>query len=1139
MRLIIDGNAYLNMSLLRGVDHEFGRVVKDDAGKEVQVNSAGYGVDGFWDRVKGDLAEFGVAPRAVAIVWDGENSKLRRRTYLPQYKTSRDKHPEVSAELNAARARVTEQAFHLGMHVLHQPQYEADDVIGHLCKHMRDQPNVVCTVDGDLSVLCDENTTVWRMGERNVNPYGPFPHKYITLYKSLVGDTSDKIPGAQGFGPEAWLNLVAAIGLDGLDELIEMITNDKLDELKDLVDQFPAKVKLGAILKAKDMVTTSWRVASLHVDEVNTLRRPLHIKPGMVAQWDTLSEDMRVYELKEFYGTTTLVTAANYQAALKAFERRVGESPFVALDIETSEAPESAEWQERLQAITENKRERLDVLGHELTSMGLTFGANTQHTIYMSVDHADTDNITVDQCRELVELIPQTLHTVIQNRQFEFSVLYRTWGDKWKDNGWHGFVPNAIDTTIGAAYVDENQPRGLKFRSLHHLGYKQATYEETTRRRMLASEKGPKGRVVKSWRAGLTGDESVELELHDWIEVEYRMNELTAQEVIGYGADDPICTAALHTHYQFVMELEQTWRPYIEVEQLPEYLTSLAFVQGFPISLERLMAMERKDEERYAAAWSTLKEYLLQHGWTGTVCPVYTEITPAAVKEACALLLDTEEVQFTTKKRKLVAMAADIREQFPDEDGQLVAAIVEKGAADELSALVKANFTGDPKINFGSPKQMQHLFYEVIGVEPRIFNKLTDKQREDPVYASAWKKKRQAKDGKEVTYTPEERAALISKASTDDVAVKWALAKDELPEDVRKVLKAYESVKSILTRRGLFYKPYKALPHWRDGRIHPSLNQSEAATLRYSSSSPNVQQLPKLGEGGEFRNIVLPHKKNAVVVSLDFSGQELRDMAEWSGDENLTACYVGDDLKDAHSLTAVAAAPMLWKQEVTYAEFLAMLKSEDKAVAGKAKLLRADGKTTNFATQYDAMAPKIAETLMTDEETAQAFIDAKDRAFPRIEQWKASVREELMEKGYVTNRDGARRHLREQILGDNKWEAQKAGRQGPNFKIQSSGAGQTKRAMASMWRRNLFTTKYDAVFYAPIHDEVVFSVAVEDAVECIREVHQCMTQPYGGKKIPIVSSISLGPSFGEQTECGDFFDEEKIRSVLYELFPQA
>jgi DNA polymerase I-like protein with 3'-5' exonuclease and polymerase domains/5'-3' exonuclease len=1104
MRLLIDGNSLLNAAILRGVDHDEGQVLKDDEGKDVQVNGHQYGVDNFFDKIGDALAQFEAAPRQCVLVWDGRNAKARRRTFLARYKEGRDKHPAVSEQLNIARDRITQMMRDLGATVVYQDGMEADDLIGYICKHARTQRNVVVTSDGDLSVLVDDNTDIWRLGELNKNPYGAFPHKYITLYKALVGDTSDKIPGAKNFGDAKFVDLVRIFGLEGLEVMQELVENDQLHRLKEDLGQMP---KLQLIIDDKAMVATSWRVARLHIEDVNTRRRPWTLLAGMVKQWSELADEDRVHNLKEFYGTKTLVHAGNYKQVYERFSRSVKESPFVAMDIETSTPEESDEWLAKLKAISDKERaaEKVDVLGSELTGMGLTFGANTQHTIYMTVDHKETDtvkNITMDQCRELCELIPhKKLRTVIHNRAFEFPVLYQAWGDKWKDNGWHGFWPNAVDTIQSASYANENLPLKLKDRSLAELGYQQQTYDEVTT---------------------IDG-------------VKHKMNELTAQHVLNYGCDDTICTAALFTFHQFIMELEHTWDIYLAIEQKPEYLTSLAFVQGIPISLEKLVGMEKRDEESYEKAWNTLRGFLMQHGWSGTTCPVFDSISPAGVKEAIGIVVVGGE-EFTSKKRKPDALAHDIREQFPDNvDALLLAEMVERNQVDAMNRLVKSRFTGEPVINFDSPPQMQKLFFGVMGIRPRFLNPLTDKQRKDERMAEAFAKWRKLKAGKKVEITDDDRAVWVSKASADDDAVELALALDDLTDEQREVLKAYKTLKTVMTRRKLFYKQYKVLPHWKDGKVHPSLNQSRAVTRRYSASNPNVQQLPKRGEGVEFRKIILPFKKNAVVASLDFSGQELRLMAHMSGDANLVACYVGDNLKDVHSLTAVAAAPLMWNGEtVSYEDFQAMRKlPKEDPLQAKAKKLREDAKTTNFATQYDAQADTVSKSLLCEPETAQQFIEAKAVAFPGIDPWKDGVRHDVEECGYAVTLMGARRHLAEVLNSDNKWEASKAGRQGPNFYIQGSAGEQSKQAMTLVWDSGVFTDgRFDCQFYFPVHDELVFSAVDEDALEVTRIVHQCMTAPYGGMTIPIVSSISLGSSYGEQIECGDEFDADAIRAAV-------
>jgi DNA polymerase I-like protein with 3'-5' exonuclease and polymerase domains len=117
------------------------------------------------------------------------------------------------------------------------------------------------------------------------------------------------------------------------------------------------------------------------------------------------------------------------------------------------------------------------------------------------------------------------------------------------------------------------------------------------------------------------------------------------------------------------------------------------------------------------------------------------------------------------------------------------------------------------------------------------------------------------------------------------------------------------------------------------------------------------------------------------------------------------------------------------------------------------------------------------------------------------------------------------------LSSEDKWIAEKAGRQGPNFKIQGSAAEMTKLAMARLWDSGVLF-KLDVEFLSQIHDELVASVRVDHAVEFIRVMHDCMVAPYSTLPVPILGSISLGPNFGIQYECGDWFIEENIQEAV-------
>jgi DNA polymerase I-like protein with 3'-5' exonuclease and polymerase domains len=220
-----------------------------------------------------------------------------------------------------------------------------------------------------------------------------------------------------------------------------------------------------------------------------------------------------------------------------------------------------------------------------------------------------------------------------------------------------------------------------------------------------------------------------------------------------------------------------------------------------------------------------------------------------------------------------------------------------------------------------------------------------------------------------------------------------------------------------------------------------------------------------------------------------------------------------------HSLTALKIAQRE-RPEMSYETFVAAVSDEACPDYKWAKDLRGKGKITNFASEYGAKAKKMAETLMVDEDEAQAYLDAKYATFKVAEQWKESVIREANKTGLSYTKLGAIRHLRAGIKTTNSYEHGKAERQSVNFRIQGSSAEMTKLAMGRMWRSGMMF-RYDARFIAPIHDEVVFSVAIKDLVPFVQEAHTCMVAKYADMFVPIRSSISLGKNFGDQIECGE------------------
>jgi hypothetical protein len=1195
-RIAFDMSAFLWNALLTGKDDENGYKAVHE-GKEVWINSQHHGYDIVVPRIIEVLKTYRCTPIDMIMVFEGKNSKAKRLMIDAGYKQGRDHPADSYTEFLALRDRVKKLFLELGAQAMTQDYAEGDDTLAWLAANTEDDL-VIATFDNDIAALngtnaYGANVLVWINGQDGGNKYGPFDHHLITTYKALVGDSGDKIKGCVGFGPKKFEEFVAGYGYDGLQELHDMLSVSDLSPLGPMAASGLHKL-ITMIVEQGPQVIKSFDLARLRPEWVQTKAHPITWEAGMVRQ---LAPDDRIPELRKWYGRARLVDASSFKAACDWALPLIRASREVALDIETTTPDESTEW-----LAAQGDIDGVDVFGSTLCGLGLTFGDNNQYTLYFSVDHADTDNIASEDLRQFIAQIPKEIPLVIQNVSFELAVLFNEWGDRQMDNGFHGFLPNVLDSKFEANYVNENMKTGLKERSLHYLGYRQQTYDETT---LLtdAPENLPRGgrlitqtylkRTVGTGKfeqlpvldpetgvhllnedqtAGLyidgpeitkeelvlvgTGRFEVEedgtpkVDKHgDPVEImepviatetrRYKMHELSANHVFGYGADDPICTIALHNFYKLNMQLEHQYQVCLDVEIDAAYQHAKNFIDGVPFSAESMQVLVKEDDATFDAAWATFRSYLISKGWEGTQPPVYTaDITAAQVKEAFEIVTGKPMGTMMRTVSKL-AKFAEIECDQPIFGG-LLAALDKEGTLEAVKAFsdyVLKHFKGEPIFNSGSPKQKENLMYTVMGLPIRVRNKATEQMRAAGIYEGNPKT-----DVLAIAYALRDCAEHIKEASApgmEETRADWQQIKD--------ALEAMKLMSMVNTRRSLYYSKYPAFMHWKDGRIRSSHNQAATNTRRASESGPNKQQLPKHakieGQDSKFRCAIVPHRPGAVVVSIDFDQQELANIAKQSQCPELLACFLGENPRKMHGITGVGIAKDL-RPDIDWTYELVMEAKENKehplhATGKEAYNL---GKKVNFTSEYGAQAPKVAATLLITEEKAQEFLDFREDSFPGVVDWKEDTIREAKLKGFVRTMRGAVRHLRDALMSDDRFEASKAERQAVNFKVQSSCAEQTKEAEGRMWRDNLFYD-FDAVCYGPIHDEIVASVMIEDLVAFLPRMHACMVADYAGMSVndargvavPIKGSISFGPNFYHQTEIGLDPTPEAIAKGLVDM----
>lgn len=200
-----------------------------------------------------------IKPDYVCVAWDKPKTNIRKRLELyPEYKAGRKPPPPDFYDQIPPLHDLLE-AF--GWPLYELDDYEADDIMGTLAVQAKAKgiDTILITSDLDLLQVINHNVHVYALkkGFSNIELYHPesFEEKYqIKLsqfldYKSLIGDSSDNIPGVAGVGPVAARKLLAEHEtLDKIYENVDLITPETLaKKLREGKDSAYLSKKLAAI----------------------------------------------------------------------------------------------------------------------------------------------------------------------------------------------------------------------------------------------------------------------------------------------------------------------------------------------------------------------------------------------------------------------------------------------------------------------------------------------------------------------------------------------------------------------------------------------------------------------------------------------------------------------------------------------------------------------------------------------------------------------------------------------------------------------------------------------------------------------------------------------------------------------------
>lgn len=201
----------------------------------------------------------------------------------------------------------------------------------------------------------------------------------------------------------------------------------------------------------------------------------------------------------------------------------------------------------------------------------------------------------------------------------------------------------------------------------------------------------------------------------------------------------------------------------------------------------------------------------------------------------------------------------------------------------------------------------------------------------------------------------------------------------------------------------------------RDNRLHANFNQYGAKTGRFSSSDPNLQNIPsqktKLSDGTvidaghDIRQMFIAGD-GMVIVGGDFSQQEPRCLAHMSDDPHMLQAYL--EGKDLYATIASKIYKMPYDE---CKEFRA-----DGTVNPDGKARRTSVKPVLLGLMYGRGVPSIAEQMKISTQEAQKIIDDFYAEFPKVKEFVDFAQTFARDYGFVETAWGRKRRLSDMQL---------------------------------------------------------------------------------------------------------------------------
>ncbi len=291
-------------------------------------------------------------------------------------------------------------------------------------------------------------------------------------------------------------------------------------------------------------------------------------------------------------------------------------------------------------------------------------------------------------------------------------------------------------------------------------------------------------------------------------------------------------------------------------------------------------------------------------------------------------------------------------------------------------------------------------------------------------------------------------------------------------------------------------------------RIHCTFRQIGAATGRFSSSAPNLQNIPSdqkmksLNIDDSIRHAFKVAKENRRLIIADYSTIELVIIADASGDEGLIA-----NLEDLHTYVAKR---VLGVQDIT----------NDNKKKHPYKIWRDVAKMVNYSIAYSVGPDSLAKQMTiqlgpigqkVSTKQAETYIENWHSLFPMATDWLRASSRSVVVNGYVADSYGRRRWWDTSEFYK-PWLKAAAEREGANFPIQALSATMVKLALVKTFKR---LERKRAVIVSTVHDEIIVESTELYAPEACAILKEAMEEaarevlPRLGSSVIVEPAISM------------------------------